>query len=162
MGRYGTVSENTEATGSREGREGSLTTTRWDGTRYGQLKNSRRRQIVIAYTPPPPPPAGGDIVTAVPTTTPTSRERQPSPPSPSPLPPPPPPAASDKKKTHLVDILLLSCPLVGVVVPAPVLHLPLLHDYDVGAHTVQEVLRMQPASPQTHKQEEGYEDTLHF
>lgn len=37
--------------------------------------------------------------------------------------------------------MLVSCPLEGVVVPAPVLHLPLLHHDDVGADSVQEVLR---------------------
>lgn len=41
---------------------------------------------------------------------------------------------------YLVDVLLFSRPLVGVVVPAPVLHLPLLHDDHVGANPVQKVL----------------------
>lgn len=42
---------------------------------------------------------------------------------------------------HLIHVLLLPCPLVRVVVPPPVLHLPLLHHYNVGTDSVQEVLR---------------------
>ncbi len=59
-------------------------------------------------------------------------------------------AQQQEHLTHLVDVLLFPCPLVGVVVAPPVLHFPLLHDDDVGADPVQEVLQydMREATPQ--------------